>query len=90
MAHYPFIAHSNGVNGLAPVVRGTGIRVQTLVLAVRNWGLSPAEAASEYDLTEAQVCSALAYYEHHCAEIDADLAMEAALEQAAALQATNM
>ena len=46
-------------------MRGTGIRVQTLVVAVCNWGLSLAEAASEYDLTEAQVRSALTYYERH-------------------------
>ena len=79
----PLIAHRRGAYGQTAVVRGTGIRVQTLVLAVRNWGLAPAEVAAEYDLSEAQVRSALAYYERHRAEIDANIALEVALEQEA-------
>ena len=37
------------------VVRGTGIRVQTIVTAAQRWHMAPIEIASEYGLTEQQV-----------------------------------
>jgi uncharacterized protein (DUF433 family) len=64
-----------------PVLRGTGIRIQTAVVAAQHWALTPAQIAAEYGLTEAQVKEALAFYEAHRAEIDADLAVEQAMEQ---------
>jgi uncharacterized protein (DUF433 family) len=64
-----------------PVLRGTGIRVQTAVVAAQHWNLTPDQIAAEYGVTKAQVKEALAFYEAHRAEIDADLAVEQATEE---------
>ena len=69
-----------------PVLRGTGIRVQTVVVAAQQWELTPAQIATEYDLTEAQVNNALSFYQAHRAEIDSAIATEQAME---AMQATE-
>ncbi len=76
---FPNITYRRGASGsLSPVLRSTGIRVQTIVIASQN--VSPAEIAEDYDLTEAQVQEALNFYEAHRAEIDAFIQAEAALE----------
>jgi uncharacterized protein (DUF433 family) len=62
----------------SPVLRGTGIRIQTIVIASEN--KSPIEIAEDYDLTVAQVQEALNFYNAHRAEIDAYIQAEAALE----------
>jgi uncharacterized protein (DUF433 family) len=59
-----------------PVIRGTGIRVQTIAIAVQNWGLSSAQIAHDWDLSERQVREALAFYAAHRAEIDAAIHAE--------------
>lgn len=82
---FPQITYRRGGSGIpAPVLRGTGIRVQTMVAATISWGMSPAQIAEEYDLREHQVREALAFYEVHRDEIDANIAEEAAMEKAAA------
>ena len=63
-----------------PHLRGTGIRVQTVVVAAQQWGMEPSQIAVEYCLTEAQVNEALAFYEAHRVEIDAAIAAEQAME----------
>jgi len=63
-----------------PVLRGTGIRVQTVVVATQQWELTPTQIATEYDLTEAQVNEALSFYQAHRAEIDGAIATEQAME----------
>ena len=51
---YPNITYRRGASGtLTPVLRGTGIRIQTLVVSAEN--ATPAEIAEDYDLTETQV-----------------------------------
>ena len=78
---FPQITYRRGAAGTpTPVLRGTGIRVQTIVGAVRYWELSLEEIASDYDLTKAQVQEALDFYEAHRAEIDAAIAAEENLE----------
>lgn len=79
---FPHVTYRRGASGQPmPVLRGTGIHVHTIVAAARQWGLSPAQIAAEYDLTEAQVKDALAFYEVHRAEVEAILAAEQALEK---------
>jgi uncharacterized protein (DUF433 family) len=79
--NFPGITYRRGASGIpTPVMRGTGIRVQTMVGAARSWGMSPPEIADQYDLPESQVREALAFYEAHRIEIDAAIASEAALE----------
>lgn len=77
--NFPNITYRRGASGvLSPVLQGTGIRVQTIVIASQN--TTPTEIARNYDLTEAQVQEALSFYETHQAEIDGHIQAEALLE----------
>jgi uncharacterized protein (DUF433 family) len=79
---FPRVTYRRGAAGQpVPVVRGTGIRIQTVVVAAQRWDLTPDQIAAEYGLTEAQVKETLAFYETHRSEIDADLAVEQAMEE---------
>jgi uncharacterized protein (DUF433 family) len=81
---FPHITYRRGASGQpTAIVRGTGLRVQTLVVAVRTWGLTPAQLAVEYDLPIAQMEEALAFAAAHQDEIDAALAADTAREAAA-------
>jgi uncharacterized protein (DUF433 family) len=74
---FPQITYRRGASGLpAAVLRGTGIRVQTIVIAQSDWGMSLAEIAEDYDLGLKQVEEALAFYRAHRPEIEAQLALE--------------
>ena len=78
---FPHIVYRRGASGTpTPVLRGTGLRVQTIVIAVKGWGIAPDQVAAEYDVTEALVKEALAFYEAHGAEVDALMAAEEELE----------
>jgi uncharacterized protein (DUF433 family) len=78
---FPHITYRRGASGQPlAVLRGTGLRVQTVVLATQTWGFSPAQIAAEYDLSFAQVHEALAFYEAHRNEIDVAIAAEDSLE----------
>lgn len=78
---FPHITYRRGASGTpVPVIRGTGIRVQTIVVAVKEWGLSPESVATEYDLGTSHVEEALSFYEAHREEIDTMVAREQALE----------
>src|SRR5689334_13035425 len=78
-SEFPNITYRRGASGaLAPVLRGTGIRVQTIALA--SQGSTPAQIAEDYDLPLKQVQEALSFYKAHRVEIDAHVQAEAALE----------
>jgi uncharacterized protein (DUF433 family) len=78
---FPGITYRRGGSGIpVPVLRESGMRVQTIVTAVQAWGLTEAEIAAEYGLSERQVAEALAFYTAHQAEIDRQIAAEADLE----------
>jgi uncharacterized protein (DUF433 family) len=78
-SNFPNITYRRGASGsLSPILRGTGIRVQTIALASQN--STPAEIAEDYDLPPMQVQEALGFYEAHRVEIDAHIQAEAALE----------
>ena len=82
---FPHIVYRRGAAGQPePRLRGTGIRVQTVVVAAHQWGMASAQIASEYALPEARVKEALAFYEVHRAEVDA--AMAAAIATATATE----
>lgn len=81
---FPRISYRRGASGHpTPVIRGTGIRVQTIVVAHRNWEMSVADIADDYDLHLAQVEEALAFYEAHQDEIDAWMMVEEQVAQRA-------
>jgi uncharacterized protein (DUF433 family) len=79
--NFPGITYRRGTSGIpTPVLRGTGIRVQTVVAAGRAWGLSLSEIADQYGQPESRVKEAMGYYKAHRMEIDAAIASEATLE----------
>ncbi len=77
---FPQITYRRGAAGIpTPVLRGSGVRVQSVVVAREQWALPPEEIAAEYGLTVRQVEEALAFAAAHRAEIDRLLADEARL-----------
>lgn len=74
---FPLISYRRGAAGWpVPIIRGTGIRVQTIVGAHRSWKMGIPEIATDYELTEEQVREALAFYEAHRDDIEASIADE--------------
>ena len=81
---FPQITYRRGASGApTPVLRGTGLRVQAIVVAHEQWGMTAAEIAEEYGLTQRQIEEALAFYAAHREEIDARLDREARLAREA-------
>ena len=79
---FPGITYRRGASGWPqPVVRGSGIRVQTLAVAAEGWGMSIPEIAAEYGISETQVQEALAFFEAHRPEIEAQIGVENRQEQ---------
>jgi uncharacterized protein (DUF433 family) len=78
---FPLITYRRGASDVPiPFVRGTGIRVQTLVIAKTVWESNSSEIAENYDLTERQVQEALEFYTAHQQENDLAIAHEQTLE----------
>lgn len=78
---FPQITYRRGASGIPmPVLRSTGIRVQTIFVAIERWEMTPEEIAAEYSLTKDQVMAALDFAAAHLAEIEAALDAEEALE----------
>ena len=76
-ASFPLIAHRQGASGqIFPVVKGTGVRVQTLAIAAHKWGMGVAQIADEYDLSEEQVTEALRFYAVNKEQVDLAIACE--------------
>ena len=74
---FPQITYRRGTTGTpTPVLRGTGVSVQTVVLAAQQEGQTSEQISAAYDLTASQVSEALAFYDAHRAEIDAAVATE--------------
>jgi uncharacterized protein (DUF433 family) len=61
-------------NQPVPVLRGKGLRVQTIVIAANDWKESASEIARQYDLSQRMVREALAFYDAHKAAVDALIA----------------
>ncbi|MBT9316254.1 DUF433 domain-containing protein [Leptothoe spongobia] len=81
---FPQIQYWTGTSGQANAsIKGTGIRVQTIVIANTEWAWDVNKIAEEYDLSPAQVAEALRFYEAHKAEINDAISSGVALEAAA-------
>ena len=75
--NFPQIVYRRGARDIpTPVLAGTGIRVQTVVVGVRDWQMTPEEIAEEYGRPITQIKEALAFYEVHKHEIDSQIAYE--------------
>lgn len=78
---YPNISYRRGSAGIpTPVIQGTGLRVQTIVIAHQQWEMDEEQIASEYDLDQNSVRQAMDFYQAHQEEIDRDIAAESRLE----------
>lgn len=79
---YPHITYRRGAAGIpTPVIRGTGIRVQTIAIAHHLWGESEEKIAEEYGRTRSVVSEALEFYDAHREEIDLHIRLEDELEK---------
>ena len=67
------ITRNPNVRGGRPCIIGTGLRVTDIVMALRFHKRTPDEIACDYQITMAQVHTALAYYYGHKSEIDTDI-----------------
>ncbi len=77
---FPGITYRRGASGQpSAIVRGTGIRVQAIVIATHQWDMSIEQLAEAYGLSDSQVQEALAFYNAHQYEIDGAIAAEEAI-----------
>ena len=77
---YPGITYRRGASGwVSPVIRGTGIRVQTIAVHL-SMGMTPEQIAEDYDLDMSIIREAQAFYTTHRPEIDASIQVEKDLE----------
>lgn len=80
---FPQITYRQGASGHpVAIIRGTGIRVQTIAIAAHRWGMTPNQLTEEYGITESQVTDALGFYTTHQTEIDRAIANEQVIEAA--------
>lgn len=78
---FPSISYKrNSTNQLVPIVRGKGIRVQTIVIASTKWNESVADICKQYDLTKKMVEDALGFYVAHKILVDGLIAENELLE----------
>ena len=78
---YPAITYRRGASGIpVPALRGTGIRVQSIVIANQDWGESPEIIAAQYDQPVGLIKQALKFYQAHRAEIDLLIQADSMLE----------
>jgi uncharacterized protein (DUF433 family) len=78
--NFPGITYRRGASGwVTPVIRGSGIRVQTIVVD-SQMGLNAEQIATEYELDVNRIREAQAFYDAHRAEIDANIRAEQELE----------
>ncbi len=74
---FPKITYRRGASGIpSPLIRGTGLRVQTIVTAAKQWEMDADQIAEEYDLDLESVKQALGFYQAHQEEIDRAISAE--------------
>lgn len=76
--------------GSRPHIRGRRVPVATIAYSAHTQGWDIARLADEFALNEAQILSALLYYEEHKDEIDAqESAYQAELDEAQRLHGSD-
>jgi uncharacterized protein (DUF433 family) len=74
---FPHITYRREVDGYpVAVLRGSGIRVQAIVVYAKGWNMSTEEIAEDFDLPIEAINAALKFYEAHRFEIDAAIEAE--------------
>ena len=85
---FPHITYRRGAGGRPePVLRGSGLRVQTVAVAAQKWAMLPDRIAEEFGQPEPAVREALAFYQSHRDEMDASLVAEQVAEASGPTQA---
>ncbi len=78
--NFPGITYRRGASGwVMPVLRGTGVRVQTIAVHLST-GMSPEQIAADHELDVHQVREAQAFYNTHKSEIDQSIRAEKEIE----------
>ena len=78
--NFPGITYRRGASGwVSPVIRGTGIRVQTIAKQI-TFGMKLEQIAEEYGLEIHKVKEAQAFYNTHRPEMDGSIQAEEELE----------
>jgi uncharacterized protein (DUF433 family) len=78
--NFPGITYRRGASGwVMPVIRGTGIRVQTIAMNL-SMGMNPEQIAAEYELDVHRIREAQAFYNAHRPEIDLSIRAEQEIE----------
>jgi uncharacterized protein (DUF433 family) len=78
---FPGITYRRGASGwVTPIIRGTGIRVQTIVMSLSS-GMSPEQIATEYELDVTRIREVQAFYTAHRPEIDVGIHVEHDMEE---------
>jgi uncharacterized protein (DUF433 family) len=79
--NFPGITYRKGASGwVQPVLRGTGIRVQTVAIESKN-GATNQQIADDYQIRQQSISEALAFYKVHQFEIDAGILSEKKLAE---------
>ena len=79
---FPLVTYRRGGSGeMQPMIRGTNLRVKTLVVAHKYWEMSAEQIADDWPVSESAVRDALAFYTAHQSEIDAYIAQEEQIAQ---------
>lgn len=79
--NFPGITYRRGASGwVSPVIRGSGIRVQTIIVDSKS-GMDPEQIATEYELDVKRIHEAQEFYNAHRPEIDANIRAEQDLEE---------
>ncbi len=78
---FPSISYKRDTtNQLIPIIRGKGVRVQTIVIASRQWKETVVDIAKQYGLSKKMVEDALSFYSAHKNMVDALIAENELLE----------
>jgi uncharacterized protein (DUF433 family) len=79
---FPHITYRRGTSGIpTPVIRGTGIRVQTVAISHFQWNETAEALAADYSVPVDMIRNALDFYQAHKEEIDAMIRIEREIEQ---------
>jgi uncharacterized protein (DUF433 family) len=69
--NFPSITYKlDTTNQLVPIIKGAGIRVQTIVITFQEWHETVPEIAKQYSLPERTVKEVLSFYRAHKKAVD--------------------
>lgn len=74
LTHHPYIAHKKSISGGKPIIKGTRIKVEQIVIEYEHMGRQPDEILQAHPhLNLPQIHDALSYYYENANEINASI-----------------